>query len=83
MAAVDTQRIPRGVPRGRTVIEPCGGDCPLREAGQLARKRYLEKHARYNTSSKGQARNRAYEAAHPERKLRWEPARNKLRAAVP
>ena len=29
-----------------------------------------EAHARYNRSSKGQARNRAYEARHPERAQR-------------
>ena len=55
----------------------------LCEADQLARKRYLERHTRYNTSSKGQARNRRYEATHPERKLRWEPARNALRGPMP
>jgi hypothetical protein len=38
-----------------------------------------EAHRRYNTSRKGQARNRRYEAAHPERKLRWEAARNALK----
>lgn len=62
-----------------TMIDPCGDDCPLCEADQLARKRYLERHGRYNRSAKGQARNRVYEAAHPERKLRWEPARNAAR----
>ena len=32
--------------------------------------RRREWHARYNRSSKGQARNRAYEARHPERAQR-------------
>jgi hypothetical protein len=31
------------------------------------------KHAKYNGSAKGQARNRRYEEAHPERKTRWAP----------
>lgn len=44
-----------------------------------ARSRYLDRQRRYNTSAKGQARNLRYEARHPERKLRWEPARNMLR----
>ena len=39
----------------------------------------LARHKRYNQSAKGQARNRRYEEAHPERKLRWEAARNSLR----
>jgi len=47
-----------------------------------ARQRYLDKHQKYNLSRKGQARNNRYEAAHPERKLRWEPARNALRSAL-
>lgn len=64
------------------MIDPCGDDCLLCEADQLARKRYLAKHSRYNTSSKGQKRNRRYEDAHPERKLRWEPARNALRSPL-
>jgi hypothetical protein len=34
---------------------------------------------RYNQSAKGQRRNRRYEDAHPERKLRWENARNAMR----
>lgn len=42
------------------------------------RARYLAKHTRYNTSSKDQRRNMRYESAHPERRLRWEPARNAL-----
>ena len=49
---------------------------------ELERERYLERHRRYNLSSKGQRRNARYEAAHPERKLRWEPARNALRAPL-
>ena len=36
----------------------------------------LARHRRYNQSPKGQARNRRYEEKRPERKLRWEPARN-------
>jgi hypothetical protein len=36
-----------------------------------AENKRLARHARYNTSAKGQARNRRYEEAHPERKLRW------------
>jgi hypothetical protein len=39
------------------------------------RQRNLDKHRRYNSSKKGQARNKKYEANHPERKVRWEPAR--------
>jgi hypothetical protein len=31
------------------------------------------KHALYNRSAKGQARNKRYEEAHPERKNRWDP----------
>jgi hypothetical protein len=34
---------------------------------------------RYNLSAKGQRRNKRYEAAHPERVLRWERARNAMR----
>jgi hypothetical protein len=45
------------------------------EKNRAKRQRYLERQRRYNTSRKGQARNRKYEEAHPERKLRWEPAR--------
>jgi hypothetical protein len=48
-----------------------------------ARARYLAAQSRYNTSDKGQRRNLRYEAAHPERKLRWEPARNALHATMP
>jgi hypothetical protein len=62
------------------MIDPCGDGCPLCEADELARERRLATHRRYNLSAKGQARNRAYEAAHPERKLRWEPARNAARS---
>jgi len=46
---------------------------------KTARERRLDAHRRYNLSAKGQARNRRYEAARPERKLRWEPARNAAR----
>jgi hypothetical protein len=46
--------------------------------GDDARARRLAKHARYNISIKGQRRNMRYEAKHPERKLRWETARNVL-----
>jgi hypothetical protein len=41
----------------------------------------LEADRKYNGSVKGQRRNKRYEDAHPERRLRWEPARNALRAA--
>ena len=34
---------------------------------------------RYNTSRKGQKRNKRYEDKHPERALRWEKARNAMR----
>ena len=34
---------------------------------------------KYNLSTKGQKRNRKYEDRHPERKLRWEQARNAMR----
>ncbi len=47
-----------------------------------ARERRLDTHRTYNNSIKGQARNLRYEAAHPERKLRWEPARNALRSPL-
>lgn len=43
------------------------------------REQYLEWHRKYKASRKGQKRNKKYEDAHPERKLRWEPARNELR----
>jgi hypothetical protein len=36
--------------------------------------RIRDAHARYNRSAKGQARNRRYEASHPERKGRGWPA---------
>lgn len=49
---------------------------------EARRARHLERHRRYNTSTKGQRRNLAYEARHPERRLRWEPARNALRAPL-
>ena len=41
--------------------------------------RRLEAHRRYNASAKGQARNARYESKHPERKVRWEAARNAVR----
>jgi len=41
-----------------------------------AEEKRRESWRRYNTSVKGQLRNRRYEEKHPERKLRWEPARN-------
>ena len=49
---------------------------------ERSRRLRLERHRKYNTSAKGQRRNRAYEAAHPDRRLRWEPARNALAQAV-
>jgi hypothetical protein len=39
----------------------------------------LEKYRRYNQSAKGRARDKRYEQKHPERKIRWEEARNALR----
>jgi len=39
----------------------------------------LATHRKYNASSKGQKRNKRYEDKHPERKLRWENARNAMR----
>lgn len=42
--------------------------------------RRLAKYVKYNASRKGQLRDLRYESKHPERKLRWEPARNALRA---
>lgn len=39
----------------------------------------LERHRRYNQSQKGQGRNKRYEDRHPERKTRWETARNAAR----
>jgi hypothetical protein len=44
------------------------------------RQRYLAAQSRYNTSRKGKRRNLAYEAR-AQRGVRWEPARNALRAA--
>lgn len=41
--------------------------------------RRRERHQRYNRSPKGIARNRRYEAKHPERRERWEAARNAAR----
>lgn len=43
------------------------------------RERRLATYRKYNASRKGQKRAKRYENAHPERKLRWEPARNALR----
>jgi hypothetical protein len=43
---------------------------------EARRERRRAAHQKYNLSAKGQARNARYEAKHPERKLRWEPARN-------
>lgn len=40
------------------------------------REKRLASWRRYNASAKGQARNKRYEQARPERRLRWEPARN-------
>jgi hypothetical protein len=45
----------------------------------IDREKYLARHARYNQSRKGQARNKKYEQKHPERKVRWEEMRNVLR----
>lgn len=64
------------------MIDPCDPDCPLCVADREARERYLAAQRKYNTSAKGQKRNRAYEDRHPERKLRWEPARNALRGPM-
>jgi hypothetical protein len=44
-----------------------------------ARERRLETYRKYNQSRKGKKRQKKYEDAHPERKLRWEPARNAMR----
>lgn len=41
--------------------------------------RRREAHRKYNASAKGQKRNRRYEDKNPERKLRWEKARNAMR----
>jgi hypothetical protein len=41
----------------------------------------LETYRTYNQSRKGKARYDKYEAAHPERAVRWEPMRNALAAA--
>lgn len=35
--------------------------------------RRLERYRKYNNTSKGQARRKRYEAAHPERATRWPP----------
>lgn len=43
----------------------------------------LASHEKYNKSAKGQKRNKRYESKHPERKLRWEAARNSLRKGMP
>jgi hypothetical protein len=42
-----------------------------------------EWHRRYNVSAKGQARNKRYEAKHPERKIRWSPITGREVASVP
>lgn len=39
----------------------------------------LASHQKYNSSSKGQKRNKRYEDKHPERQGRWESARNSIR----
>jgi hypothetical protein len=52
------------------------------DEAEKARVRRLDSHRKYNLSAKGQKRNARYEARHPERKLRWEPARNALRAGL-
>jgi hypothetical protein len=43
----------------------------------------LATYVKYNASKKGKARDQKYEDAHPERKLRWEPARNAKRSDRP
>ena len=43
------------------------------------RDKYLDRQKRYNDSRKGKARRDKYEEKHPERKIRWEEARNALR----
>ena len=48
-------------------------------AGEL-RERRLATHKKYNNSVKGQKRNKTYEDKHPERKLRWEAARDAKRS---
>lgn len=48
---------------------------------EARREKLLARHRKYNTSVKGQKRNKRYEDSHPDRKLRWEPARNELRKA--
>jgi hypothetical protein len=40
---------------------------------ESAESRRLAKYRRYNSSRKGAARNRRYEAKHPERAVRWPP----------
>jgi len=45
----------------------------------LDRGKYLDRQKRYNDSWKGKARRDKYEEKHPERKLRWEEARNAIR----
>lgn len=45
-----------------------------------AREKLLAKYGKYNRSKKGQRRNRKYESEHPDRKLRWEAARNETRS---
>ena len=41
-----------------------------------AEEKRREYHRRYNASAKGRLRNKRYEEKHPERRVRWEPARN-------
>jgi hypothetical protein len=54
------------------------GEPPARPApaDPAAKRRAIN--SKYNLSAKGQARNQRYEDKHPERKLRWETARNTL-----
>jgi hypothetical protein len=68
-----------------TTIEPCDGadGCPLCAADLERRRRYLAAQSRYNTSVKGQRRNREYEKRRRPGRVGWEPARNALRAAMP
>lgn len=42
-----------------------------RKDPETSRAKLLARHARYNGSPKGMARNRRYEDNHPERKQRW------------
>jgi len=47
-----------------------------------ADERRLAKHARYNASAKGRARDQRYEAKHPERKERWAPLAYRREPAI-